>query len=197
MPKDASEAPKERVNIVYRPATNMDEEVELPLKLLMLGDYTGRPDATPLEDRKPINIDKDNFNDVMRSQRLGVSINVRNTLGGGDDLGCELGFQTLRDFEPEAVARQVPELSKLLEVREALVALKGPLGNVKPFADKLRKVLGDNASRDRLMRELGLTGGGAATPPPPQAEVAPAPPSDAPTPPADGEPNPPSEGGQN
>ena len=53
MSKEGSVAPKERVNITYKPATgNAKEEVELPLKLLMLGDYTQRPDPTPLEDRK-------------------------------------------------------------------------------------------------------------------------------------------------
>jgi type VI secretion system protein ImpB len=64
--KEGSVAPKERVNITYKPATgNAKEDVELPLKLLMLGDYTMRPDPTPLEDRKPINVDKDNFQKVM------------------------------------------------------------------------------------------------------------------------------------
>ncbi len=69
MSKEQSVAPKERVNITYKPATgNAKEEVELPLKMLMLGDYTGRPDPRPLEDRKPINVDKDNFSKVMSEQ---------------------------------------------------------------------------------------------------------------------------------
>jgi type VI secretion system protein ImpB len=158
MPKEASEAPKERVNIVYRPATNMDEDVELPLKLLMVGDYTGRQDSTPLEERKPISVDKDNFNEVMRKQDLSAAFAVRNKLSGGEDdeIAVNLKFGTLKDFEPEAVARQVPELAKLLELREALVALKGPLGNIRPFVDKLRNVLGDDAARQRLMQELGI-----------------------------------------
>ncbi len=69
MAKEGSVAPKERVNIVYKPATgDAQEEVELPLKMLMMGDYTNRPDPRPLEDRKPINVDKDNFSKVMAEQ---------------------------------------------------------------------------------------------------------------------------------
>jgi type VI secretion system protein ImpB len=78
MSKEGSVAPKERVNITYKPATgNAKEEVELPLKLLMLGDYTQRPDPTPLEDRKPINVDKDNFQKVMSEQKLALSFGVQ------------------------------------------------------------------------------------------------------------------------
>ena len=62
MSKESSVAPKERVNIRYKPATgNAREEVELPLKLLMLGDYTLKADETPIEDRKLSDINKDNF----------------------------------------------------------------------------------------------------------------------------------------
>ena len=71
MAKDGSVAPRERINIKYRPATgDATEEKELPLKLLMLGDYTLRNDETPLEERKPVQVDKDNFNDVMRGMNL-------------------------------------------------------------------------------------------------------------------------------
>ena len=66
MATEGSVAPKERVNIVYKTDTGgKSEEKELPLKLLVAGDYTQRPDATPLESRKPVNINKDNFNDVL------------------------------------------------------------------------------------------------------------------------------------
>ena len=66
MAKEASVAPKERVNIVYRPATgDAKEEVELPLKFLVMGDFTGAADERAVEDRKPVSIDKDNFDDVL------------------------------------------------------------------------------------------------------------------------------------
>jgi type VI secretion system protein ImpB len=157
-PKEGSVAPRERVNIVYKSALgDAQEEVELPLKLLMLGDYTGRADSTPLEDRKPINIDKDNFNDVMRSQAIGVQIQVANRLAEkeGEEMAVALKFETLKGFEPESIVNQIPELKKLLELRQALTALKGPLGNVPEFRKKIQSLVSDKDARERLLKELG------------------------------------------
>jgi len=157
--KEGSVAPKERVNITYKPAIgDAKEEVELPLKLLMLGDYTQRPDPRPLEDRKPLNIDKDNFQKVMSEQKLNLNYNVKNVLSENPDeeLAVNLKFRRLSDMEPEAVANQVPELKKLLDLRAALTALKGPLGNEKAFRNKIQQILGDPGQRNKLINELGL-----------------------------------------
>jgi type VI secretion system protein ImpB len=160
MSKEGSVAPKERVNITYKPATgNAKEEVELPLKMLMLGDYTLRPDPTPLEDRKPINVDKDNFSKVMSEQKLALNFAIKDKLSDGPEegeLNVNLKFRRLSDMEPEAIANQVPELKKLLELRAALTALKGPLGNEKAFRNKIQQILGDPGSRNKLINELGL-----------------------------------------
>jgi type VI secretion system protein ImpB len=159
MAKDQTVAPQERVNITYKPATGEQQsEVELPLKMLFVGDYTGRPDERPVEDRKPINIDKDNFNQVLAEQNVTLAVTVPNRLTDepGAELSAKLQFKKLSDFGPDAVAEQVPELRTLLEVRAALTALKGPLGNVPAFRRKLQSLLGDAESRERLIRELGL-----------------------------------------
>ena len=159
MAKEGSVAPKERVNITYKPSTgNAKEEVELPLKMLMLGDYTQRPDPRPLEDRKPINVDKDNFSKVMSEQKLSLNLTVADKLSDNptEDLAVNLKFRRLSDMEPEAIANQVPELKKLLELRAALTALKGPLGNEKAFRNKIQGILADPAQRNRLVSELGL-----------------------------------------
>jgi type VI secretion system protein ImpB len=157
--KDQSVAPKERVNIVYKSQVgDVQEETELPLKILMVGDYTGRSDDTPLEDRKPINVDGENFNDVLAKQNLSVDLKVQDRLSGAKDasLDVHLDFKKLDDFGPEAIASQVPELKKLLELRQALTALKGPLGNLPAFRKKIQALLGDEAARKQLMKELGL-----------------------------------------
>lgn len=159
MSKEGSVAPKERVNITYKPAAgNAKEEVELPLKLLMIGDYTQRPDPRPLEDRKPINVDKDNFQKVLSEQKLQLNLAVPDRLSeaDGEELNVNLKFRRLSDMEPEAIANQVPELRKLLELRAALTALKGPLGNEKAFRNKIQTILSDPAQRNKLVNELGL-----------------------------------------
>jgi type VI secretion system protein ImpB len=156
---EGSVAPKERVNIVYKPATgDAQQEVELPLKLMMMGDYTLRQEDTPLEDRKPINIDKDNFNEVMRNQNLQLTFSVANRLSGqeGDEMTVNLGFETLKDFDPENIVQKVPELNQLLELRQALSALKGPLGNVPAFRRRIQALLSDDAAREKLLKELNL-----------------------------------------
>ena len=159
MPQEGSIAPKERVNIVYRPATgDAKEEVELPLKLMVLGDFTLKPDERMLEDRAPVSIDKDNFNDVMASQCLGIQANVANKLSDDPEaqLSVDLKFNSLKDFEPDALVKNVPELAKMMELREALKALKGPLSNVPDFRKKLQELVGDESARAKLLQELGL-----------------------------------------
>lgn len=160
MGKEGSVAPRERVNIQYKPATgDAKEEKELPLKMLFVGDYLGRQDDTPLDQRKPISVDKDNFNKVMKSQNLNLSFNVEDKLSEeGGEMPVNLKFDTLKDFSPEEVANQVPELKKLLELRNALTALKGPLGNVPAFRKKIQSIVGDDAARTKILGELGAGG---------------------------------------
>ena len=157
--KQPSVAPKERVNIVYKAQIgDAQVETELPLKILMVGDYTGRRDDTPVEDRKPINIDKENFNEVMGKQNLELAIQVPDQLSGEKDssLNLKLQFKKLEDFGPEGIVNQVPELRTMLELRAALTALKGPLGNIPAFRKKIQALLGDGEARKKLTEELKL-----------------------------------------
>lgn len=159
MAKEGSVAPKERVNIVYRPATgDAKEEVELPLKLLVLGDFTLRPDDRMVEEREPISIDKDNFNEVLKAQNLSLDFTVPNRISGKPDeeLNVSLKFESVKDFEPEAIARKTPELNKLLELREALNSLKGPMSNRPEFRKKIQDLITDEAAREQILKELKL-----------------------------------------
>ncbi|MHC1753706.1 type VI secretion system contractile sheath small subunit [Humidesulfovibrio sp.] len=161
MAQEGSVAPKERVNIVYRPATgDAKEEVELPLKLMVLGDFTLKADDRMVEDRDPVSIDKDNFNDVLKGQGLELKLNVPNALSGKDDdqMAVQLKFDSLKDFDPDAIVRNVPELAKLMDLREALKALKGPLANVPEFRKKVQELIKDPGARERLLTELGIKG---------------------------------------
>ena len=156
---DGSVAPKERVNIVYKSTTgDHTEDVELPLKLLMVGDYTGKEDDSVVEERTPVNINKDNFDDVIKSMNLSMDLNVGNTLSEEDDepVSVHIDINSMNDFSPERVAQQVPELNSLLQMRNALLALKGPLGNVPAFRKTIQNILNDDDSRSQIMTELGL-----------------------------------------
>jgi type VI secretion system protein ImpB len=159
MAKEASVAPKERVNIVYKPATgDAKEEVELPLKVLVMGDFTMAEDGAPVEDRKAINIDKDNFNDVLNSYNIKLEAVVDNKLsdGPGEQMAVNLTFNSLKDFDPDAVVEKVPELKKLVELRNALKAVKGPLGNIPEFKKKLNEIVQDPDAKERILKELGV-----------------------------------------
>lgn len=153
--KEQTVAPKERVNITYKSKVgDAQEERELPLKILAIGDYTGQPDERQLEDREPINIDKDNFNSVMAEQKLGAEVSVPNRITGDGDLGVSLKFESLKDFEPAGIAKQIPELQDLLAIREALVAVRGPLGGFPKFRRAVEAILKDPEKVERLMAEL-------------------------------------------
>jgi len=161
MASDGSVAPKERVNIVYRPATgDAQAEVELPLKLLVVGDYTLREDDTPLEEMKPITVDKDNFNDVLKAQKLALNMTVPNRLDSkaaeDDVLAVQMNFESINDFSPDAIVEKVPELKQMIALRDALKALKGPLGNIPDFRKKVQELVQDDGVRQRLLGELGI-----------------------------------------
>lgn len=159
MAKEGSVAPKERVNIVYRPATgDAKEEVELPLKLLIMGDFTLQQDDRMVEEREPVNIDKDNFNEVLKAQNLNMDITVPNKLTDDPDaeMSVSLKFDSLKDFDPEAIAKNTPELNKLLELREALTSLKGPMSNRPEFRKKIQELIKDESARERLLKELKI-----------------------------------------
>lgn len=158
MSQEASQAPKERVNIVYRPAEgDAREDVELPMKLLVMGDF-GAADDRPIEKREPISINKDNFNDIMKGQNISLQISVPNRLTGhpDDELCIDLTFQSLADFRPEAILEQVPELKRILELREALRSLKGPLANVPDFRRKIQEIISNDTTRTKLLAEIGV-----------------------------------------
>ena len=159
MLKQGSVAPKERVNITYRPSVgDAKEEVELPLKLMVLGDFSMKEDDTPVEDREKVSVNKDNFSEVLEAHDVKLEAVIPDKLSTEEDaqMTVNLDFKSMRDFEPDAIIQKVPELKKLYELREALKALKGPLGNVPAFKKKITELITDEATRAQLLKELGL-----------------------------------------
>lgn len=155
----SSVAPKERINIKYVPNTgDQVAEIELPLNLLVVGDLKGVREDAPIEERQVVSVNKNNFNSVMHEANIGLEFNVRNCLDGDgqEDMPVTLSINSLEDFSPDSVAKNVPELKKLLDLREALVALKGPLGNIPAFRSRLQDLLGNEEVREQLLKELDI-----------------------------------------
>lgn len=155
---DGSVAPKERINIRYVPKTDgQQSEIELPLNLLITGD-TGKKDHTPLDERHTVSINKNNFDSVIAETGINLNFNVRNRLSEkpNDELNLTMDLKSLDDFSPDSIARKVPELKKLLDLREALVALKGPMGNLPQFRAQLQSLLENEETREQLLKELDL-----------------------------------------
>jgi type VI secretion system protein ImpB len=160
MAKDSSIAPKERINVTFKPATDgAQAEIELPMKVMVVGDFLQRHDPRNLSDRNPVSINKQNFEEVLAKQELSLQISVPNRLrdnGADTDIPVSLEFKAMKDFEPAGIAEQVPEMRKLLQLRDALVSLKGPMGNIPAFRKAIEEVLADDRQREMIMKELGM-----------------------------------------
>ncbi|EAJ5182293.1 type VI secretion system contractile sheath small subunit [Campylobacter coli] len=152
---DGSYAPKERINITYKAKTNgQNEDVELPLKLMIMANLKGK-NETPLEEREILQINKINFDQVMRKLNITTSFSVKNTLGtGAEELDVKLNIASMKDFSPDSLAKQIPELNKLLQLREALMALKGPMGNIPDFRKAVLEALKNEKTKEKLLLEI-------------------------------------------
>ena len=153
---DGSNAPKERINISYKAKTNgAAADVELPLKLMVMSNFTSDANNIPLEEREPVSINKVNFNKVMEQMGITTNFNVKNTISpDADEMSINLNIKSMTDFSPDNIVKQVPELQKLMALREALTALKGPMGNVPEFRKKLLAILSDAEKKEQLMLEI-------------------------------------------
>ncbi len=130
---ESAVAPKERINIVYQPATGgRKEQIELPLKVMVLGDFNGRKDAQ-LQDRSATEVSTPSVDNVMASLDVATEYSVPNTLTGKGEIKAKLEFNSIKDLNPSAVIEQIPELKKMLGLRDALKALRAPIGNSSEF----------------------------------------------------------------
>ncbi len=163
MSRPGSAPPKERVNIQYTSTLNgVSESVEIPLRTVIVGDFAGRPDASSVDERRMIRVDKDNFGEVMEGFNLALDLSVTDRLSGEPDRSIQVKLRPrcLNDFTPEGIAAQVPELKQLLDLRKAIRAeLKPSIANNRGnIRRRLQAMLEDSAVRERLARELGVGG---------------------------------------
>jgi type VI secretion system protein ImpB len=151
---------KPRVHISYEVETEgAAVERELPFVMGVMGDFSGDP-TSPLQsmgDRKFVQIDRDNFNDVMARMTPGVKLKVDNKLSeDGGQMGVDLKFNSIEDFEPGRVAAQVPALRTLMETRQKLRDLMSKVDRSEELEGLLEKVLQNEGELKALHGQLGL-----------------------------------------
>jgi type VI secretion system protein ImpB len=151
---------KPRVHITYQVETEgAAVEKELPFVMGVLGDFSGNPTQPlkPLKDRKFIQIDRDNFNDVMARMTPGLNLKVENTLkGDGSEMAVQLKFNSIEDFEPGRIVDQVDPLKKLLDTRDKLRDLLTKVDRSEDLESILEKVLKNTDELKKLSSELGV-----------------------------------------
>ncbi len=151
-----SEIPKARVNIKLDLHTGgAQKNVELPLKLMVVGDYSNGAEQRPVSEREKVNVNKNNFDSVLSEFSPSVNLSVENTLAGdGSEENVSLSFAQMKDFEPEQVARQTPQLKAMLAMRNLLRDLKANLLDNATFRKELEKILLDPTLSAELRSEL-------------------------------------------
>ncbi len=151
---------KPRVHITYEVETGGAQvQKELPFVMGVVGDFSGDPTEPlkPLRDRKFVQIDRDNFDDVMGRMKPGLEMKVENTLAGdGSEMAVNLTFKSMDDFEPGKVARQIEPLSKLLDTRDKLRDLLTKVDRSEDLENLLEKVLQNQDDLKAMSKDLGL-----------------------------------------
>lgn len=155
-----NEVPAARINIKLDLHTGgAQKKVELPLKLLVMGDYSHGQEDRPIAEREKISINKNNFNAVLADLNPKAKLTIKNTLVGDDsETNISLSFKEMKDFEPEQVAKQIPALRSLLAMRNLLRDLKSNLLDNATFRLELERILKDEQLSDDLRAELAAIG---------------------------------------
>ena len=156
---------KPRVHITYEVETEGASVVrELPFIVGVMGDFSGDPTKPlqRLQDRKFVQIDRDNFNDVMARMTPGLNLKVENTLRKSDEepseIAVNLAFKSMEDFEPARVVDQVPALKKLMETRNKLRDLMSKVDRSEDLETLLDRVLQNNEDLKKISASLGSAG---------------------------------------
>lgn len=151
-----NEVPKARINLKLDLHTGgASKKTELPLKLLVAGDFSHGRETSPLSERSKVNISKNNVDSVLSEYSPKVNLTVKNTLADdGSEDSISLTFQSMKDFTPEQVSRQIPQLKAMLSMRNLLRDLKANLLDNQAFRKELEKILLDPALSAELRAEL-------------------------------------------
>ncbi len=150
------EIPKARINLSLDVETGGHrKKAELPLKMLVMGDFSNGKTKGKIANRQRININKNNFEAVMADLAPSARFNVPNLLAkDGSDFTIDLAFQAMKDFRPDSVAQQIPELHSLMAMRNLLKDLKANLLDNVKFRKELEKIVSNQPQLEGLKQQL-------------------------------------------
>lgn len=136
---------------------------ELPFVVGVVGDFVGKPEdpMAPLKERKFVEIDPDNFNQVLAGMKPRLAFSVENKLqNDGSRLGVDLKFSNIEDFEPDNIVQQVEPLRKLVEARKKLSDLRSKMDGNEKLESILEDIISNSDKQKELSDALGLQNGG-------------------------------------
>jgi len=151
-----SEIPKARINLKLDVHTGgAQKKQELPLKMVVAGDFSNGRETAPLSERNKININKLNMQQVVAEFAPSLSFDVKHTHDGEEtEEKINLTFRQMKDFTPEHVARQVPRLQAMLMMRNLLKDLRANLLDDAGFRRELLEILRKPDLSDELRAEI-------------------------------------------
>jgi len=132
-----------------------EKKVQLPFVMGVMSDLSGNPAEAlpPVDERKPLEIDVDNFDERLKSMKPRAAFQVPNTISGEGNLMVDITFESMDDFSPAAIAKKVAGLDKLLEARTELANLMTYMDGKAGAEDLIAKVINDPA----LLKSLSAT----------------------------------------
>jgi len=153
-----NEIPPARINIQLSVDTGgAQKKMELPLKLLVVGDFKMDGDESRIIEREKINLNKDNFDGVMQSLNIALKTSVENRLKKDNSaLPIELKFDSIKSFEPMEIVKQIPDLNRLMAIRNLIKDLGSNLLDNREFRKKMEAILKDKSATKQVLEELDL-----------------------------------------
>lgn len=170
-----AESQQKKLNRVRKPRVHITYDVEvgdavvkkeLPFVMGIMGDFSGNPPERnkklgKLSERKFVNIDRDNFNDVLSKINPELHMKVENTLTGEGEISVDLDFESMSDFEPGQVVEKVPALKKLKDSRDKLRDLLTNIDKSEDLEAKFEEILQDSSKIQQLAGEAGTDDAGS------------------------------------
>jgi len=153
-----NEIPPARINIQLSVETGgAQKKMELPLKLLVIGDFKMDGDESRIIEREKINLNKDNFDGVMQSSKVALKTSVENRLKkDNSNLPIELKFESIKSFEPMEIVKQIPDLNRLMAVRNLIKDLGSNLLDNREFRKRMEAILKDRNATKQILSELEI-----------------------------------------